>query len=234
MVRVYFPPGDRFQVQWLADHFDLVATERAPDDPDFHLRWVDGALSLHRGPVDRGVALRPSQYRRRASMDGDLARACGVKRGARPRVLDAMAGIGLDGMTLVELGCPVVMVEKTTSIWALLADHVRLCEPPRPVVIHADAWSWLQRERTVFDVVYLDPMFPARRKGALPGKSMQYLAALAAADSRPLTQWIALGRKHATQRVVVKRRLRDATAEPPDWQIRGSKVRFDVYRGIAT
>jgi 16S rRNA (guanine1516-N2)-methyltransferase len=184
------------------------------------------------------VSLEPSTFQRRALLAGELARACGVMRGHKPSVLDAMGGLGVDGMTLVELGCEVVMVERATVVWAMMASFMKAYQPAGLTLIQADAWSWLAGAHRRFDVVYLDPMFPGRHKGALPGKAMQYLTELTElteltdADSRPLTGWIDHAKAYAIARVVLKRRLRDSVVGAPDWQIKGRTVRYDVYRGI--
>src|SRR5215468_3129915 len=51
-----------------------------------------------------------------------IAKACGVRRDLN--VLDAMAGYGLDGITLAALGCRVLMLERDPLLYALLEDAV--------------------------------------------------------------------------------------------------------------
>ena len=79
-------------------------------------------------------------------------------------------------------------------------------------------------------MAYLDPMFPPRRKHALPDKSMQLLREMAEPDGLDLAQRLEQARAAARQRVVVKRRPHDPAAGRPDWQLRGGRIRFDVYR----
>jgi len=214
----------------------VACATRPQDAQGYYLWWRDDRLLLYRGDDDHGVCLQPTEFQRRATLRGELARACGVTAKHRPRILDAMAGLGVDGMTLAALGCQVVMIERHAALWAMLDSLLRVVAgegPTRPEVVHADAWAWLQARRcddSDFDVIYLDPMFPARRKGALPGKALQYLAELAPPDSRDLTDWIQLAMQHARSRVVLKRRLRDPLVAAPDWQIKGRSVRYDVYR----
>jgi hypothetical protein len=74
-------------------------------------------------------------------------------------------------------------------------------------------------------------MYARRRKGALPGKSMQLLALVCGPDQRSAADWIDRARPCAAGRVVLKRRLRDPLVGRPDWQIKGHSVRYDVYRG---
>ncbi len=236
-MQLYFPPEVLELVQTWATDFELVESARRPlDAAGFYLWWRNGRLELYRGQDPHGVCLQPAEFERRATMRGELARACGVTTAHKPRVLDAMAGMGLDGMTLSALGCAVVLIERDPTLWALLDSLVRMFDVNDfdARVVHADAWKWLEgsepADRT-FDVVYLDPMFPARRKGALPGKPMQFLSELTKPDPHALVDWIRLARRPPAVRVVVKRRLRDPAAGVPDWQIKGRSVRYDVYRG---
>ena len=84
-----------------------------------------------------------------------------------------------------------------------------------------------------WDVVYLDPMFPPRRKTALPNLGLQYLRELSAQNGSDsgdnLQQQIALARSCAAVRVVVKRRLKDPKDALSAFQIKGKSIRFDVY-----
>ena len=233
-MQLYYPPEDRDAVRAWADQFELVASSERPRNcRSFYLWWDHGRLVLYRGEDARGVSPQPAEFERRASLRGELARACGVTAQHKPRILDAMAGLGLDGMTLNALGCPVLMIERHPALWAVLASFVDLLDRGDCEVVHADSWEWLHSRppaTLAVDVVYLDPMFPERRKGALPGKSMQFIAELTDADPHPLEAWIRLGKRHARERVVLKRRLRDPLVSDPDWQIKGRSVRYDVYR----
>lgn len=168
-----------------------------------------------------------------------LARACGAAPGVR--VHDAFAGWGTDGLVLAALGCTVHMSELSPQVFRLLRRRLSQESPGQP----EDAGrqrrggritSALEDARTrwrqpgAFDVVYLDPMFPAHPKTALPGKHMQLLASLAAPVENLDAALDAALRVGA--RVVVKRRAGAKALRPPDWQARGSSVRFDVYRPL--
>ena len=84
-----------------------------------------------------------------------------------------------------------------------------------------------------WDVIYLDPMFPPRRKTALPNLGLQHLRELSAHNESDggddLQRQIALARSCATARVVVKRRLKDPKDALSAFQIKGKSIRFDVY-----
>jgi 16S rRNA (guanine1516-N2)-methyltransferase len=164
-----------------------------------------------------------------------LAKACGVRPGLS--VLDAMAGFGLDGITLAALGCRVLMVERDPLLFELLEDAVSRARAALaslgPVECRRGDVRDVLAAPECFDTIYLDPMFPERAGGALPRKAAQLLAQQAGAPDADLEDLIARSRVLARGRVVVKRRRHDPVALRPDWQILGRSVRFDVYRGSA-
>ena len=125
-----------------------------------------------------------------------------AKLTADSKVIDATAGFGHDSLILASTGAQVTMLEQQPLMaLLLLAEQRRMSEFPnwqklmsRLQIINIDARSYfkyLQTETTadnskVFDVVYLDPMFPEDSyqdsktgKGAKVGKHMQALHQLA-------------------------------------------------------
>jgi 16S rRNA (guanine1516-N2)-methyltransferase len=209
----------------------------APTRDDYVLLRVDGRLQLHHRNDAGGVCLMIDDVRRRLRQGRKLAlaKACGVRSDLR--VLDAMAGFGLDGITLAALGCSVVMVERDPLLYALLNDAVARARVELPLAASIECCAGDARDvicaDTPFDTIYLDPMFPIRDKHALPRKSAQLLADLLGAPPDDLLELIASAKRSARVRVVVKRRRHDPVLAAPDWQIVGRSVRFDVYRGTA-
>jgi len=203
-----------------------------------YLERVDGRLELRSGDSAAGVSLNIADVQRRSRQGRGLAlaKACGIRPGLR--VLDGMAGFGLDGSTLAALGCSVLMVERDPLLYTLLEDAVVRLLASGVVsgeieLRHGDVREVLAEGRT-FDTVYLDPMFPERAKAALPRRSAQLLEDLIGAADADLVGIVEDALVCAEQRVVVKRRRHDPAArQRPDWQIVGRSVRFDVYRGAA-
>lgn len=214
----------------------MTAPDPASRDA-YRLIRVEGRLELRDGDGD-GVYLQIEEVRRRVRQGRKLAlaKACGVRPALR--VLDGMAGLGLDGVTLAMLGCDVLMVERDPKLSALLSDAIRrvrseVCEPGA-IASHSGDVRRVLMDDQYFDTIYLDPMFPVRDKRALPRKSAQVLSALVGAAEDDLNGVIAQATQRSRQRVVVKRRRHDAPVANPDWQILGRSVRFDVYRGTAS
>lgn len=168
-----------------------------------------------------------------------FAKAIGIKN--RPlKVIDATAGLGRDTFFLACLGCDVRAIEKNPVLMALLQDGYQrglnssevgkiLADKVR--LIHADAIEYLKNikksERP--DVIYIDPMFPEKKKTALSPKEMQTLQALLGTDQDPLTLLeAALGA--ATSRVIVKRPLKSKQVKPGvNHSYTGKSVRYDLY-----
>jgi 16S rRNA (guanine1516-N2)-methyltransferase len=206
--------------------------------PGYSIERIDGHLELRSQAGGAGVYLELDDVRRRTRQGRKLAlaKACGVQPGLR--VLDGMAGLGLDGITLAALGCDVLMVERNPSLFALLEDAIARARAEgiaaENIACHLGDARDVLASHTVFDAVYLDPMFPPRDKMALPRRSAQVLATVAGAYDDDLRAVIATARPRANRRVVVKRRRHDPALATPDWQIVGRSVRFDVYRGSAS
>lgn len=229
---LYCGAADVDRVAAFGECFRLRPGERPDAGAAFHLRYRDGVLMLGRDDDPRGVFVSDRDVTRRLKGDFALGRACGIRRGWPLAILDATAGLGLDGMALAARGQHVVLVERVPALWAMLAN---LIERMRPI----DARAWradcriVLDEGQVFDVIYFDPMFPARSKSALPAKRMQYVGALVDGEPGFDMSLVDRARSCARNRVVLKRRLKDPLSGSPDWQIRGRTVRYDVYAGKA-
>ncbi|MEX0962539.1 MAG: class I SAM-dependent methyltransferase [Pseudohongiellaceae bacterium] len=168
----------------------------------------------------------------------NIAKAIGVKGSTRPTVLDATAGLGKDAFLLASLGCEVTLLERSVLLHALLANGLSRAE-----YYGADTAAILSRmslqqgeflqfeaQPGQFDVVYLDPMFPQRRKSAKVKKDMALLQQLLGHQSdgaELLDHALQLARK----RVVVKRGKLSAQLGTlkPDIEFKGSSSRYDVY-----
>ena len=218
-----------------ADH-ELAEALRIPHDPaaEFVLEQVDGRLQLRDtregapGPLYVDFGSRDAARRRDAGRRLPLARAIGVKPDERPSVLDATAGLGRDAYTLAALGCRVVALERSALFAALLRDGLKRAGSDMQLVV-GDASEYMAAladdERP--DVVYLDPMFPERRKSAAVKKEMQYMQELLGEDNAAAL--FEAARKCALQRVVVKRPVHAPELAPPNHTFKGKTVRFDVY-----
>jgi 16S rRNA (guanine1516-N2)-methyltransferase len=170
-----------------------------------------------------------------------IAKAIGIKPGIRPTVLDTTAGLGIDAFVLASLGCDVVMLERSPIIGALLEDGLeRFRKTVQAKNIKLDlhltqAIDYLNKisRRGIKkpDVIYLDPMYPERKKAALGKKTMRILHELVGADEDAL-EVFNLALKCTKKRVVVKRPgyAKNLGGLKPDLKFSsGGSGRFDVY-----
>ena len=158
----------------------------------------DPAVSLVRD--ERGLALVGEGMELRCDLAGMLprikpgrlshellVRAARVKGVDQPRAIDATAGFGEDALLLAAAGFHVQLFEHDPVIAALLADGLaRAAADPQlsPIVARmrltsGDSVQALAARASMDvakpDVVYLDPMFPARQKSAAVKKKFQLL-----------------------------------------------------------
>lgn len=162
-----------------------------------------------------------------------LLRACKLKPGMR--VIDATAGWGRDAAILASSGAEVLLLEREPVLAALLEDGLeRLHHNPSMqlnlALCRVDARMYLNAltEEDYPDVIYLDPMHPARDKSAKVKKDLQALQTLLGADDDPLSL-LEVARLRTRGRVVVKWPARLAALLKPDYALEGKTVRFDVY-----
>ncbi|MBG7601370.1 MAG: class I SAM-dependent methyltransferase [Gammaproteobacteria bacterium] len=169
-----------------------------------------------------------------------LARAIGLKKHPHPVVVDATAGLGRDAFVLATLGCRVTMLERSAVIAALLRDGLQHAQDAvddtaskiaqRMQLVHADAISWLESNSRMADVIYLDPMFPGRKKSAQVKKEMRIFQDIVGRD-QDVGELFGAALDAAGRRVVVKRPVRSGYVEErrPDFSITGKTTRYDVY-----
>lgn len=243
-------PELKVRARELGDRLGVPMVERESGEFELLLAVTVERLELWQ-PGERVRAVfadfSSGEFARRAQGSGRrslLARAIGLKGGA-PRVVDATAGLGRDSMVLALLGCEVTAVERDGVVAALLEDGLRrvtsdgaLTEAAGRVhVVEADGVDYLTGLKEAPEVVYLDPMFPARKKSALPGRELQVLARLVGHGGvREAEELLAAALGAGARRVVVKRGddgavLATPDARGPDVQFKGRTVRFDVYLG---
>lgn len=213
--------------------FALVLTAerlelRKLDEPALgavYVDFVDGALA-HRRKFGggRGEA---------------IVKAVGVKSGYLPTVVDATAGLGRDAFVLASIGCTVHMLERHPVVAALLADGLQRGYADTEIgpwlrerlfLLPLSAADGLRALPFTPDVVYLDPMFPHRRKSALVKKEMRVFQSLVGADT-DADHLLPAALAVARQRVVVKRPdyagwLDDCK---PHSAIETKNNRFDLY-----
>lgn len=239
--------------QALARQLELPWCQQAPRLPGYSLELLTCAdQPVHRlqlvqtgrktpGPVFVDFVSGQTGHRHRfgGGYGQALARAVGVKPDRTPKVLDATAGLARDGFVLASLGCEVCLLERSPVVAALVENGLqRALSAPhlgsivhRMHLIHTDALYYLENNDGVpADVIFLDPMFPTRRKSALVKKEMKIFQDLVGKDPDS-ARLLELALTRARYRVVVKRpRLSDVLSDiKPSAQISGKTTRYDLY-----
>lgn len=242
-VAVLVDPVNRSRCEQLAERLELALISDAnTENYALLLGFVEQRLSLWQtaakapGPVFVDFSGGAMTHRRKSGHNELLGRAVGVRKGQAPTVWDATAGLGRDSFVLADLGCLVYLCERSPIVAAMLADGIVRAEitehtsatASRLKLIEANSVTQTPNENV--DVIYLDPMFPDRKKKALVKKEMQALQLLPeTCDSgEALLPW---AMTQDVARVVVKRPLRAPylVQMKPSHSISGKAVRFDVY-----
>ena len=168
-----------------------------------------------------------------------LPRAAKLKGGpANPLAIDATAGLGEDSILLAAAGFRVWMFERNEVIAALLKDALRRAREDAellPIVsrmelIGNDSIEGMKHLSERPDVVFLDPMFPERKKSALIKKKFQLLHELeepCKEETELLEAAIAAG----PRKVVVKRPEKGEylAGRKPDYSLPGKAIRYDCF-----
>ena len=155
-------------------------------------------------------------------------------------VLDLTAGFCSDAFRLSMMGYKVTAFERSPIIAALVEDGIRRAKEDREFwtefgarfnFIRGDVLNGHNPEP--HEVVYLDPMFPPKRKkSALPQGSIQVLKAIVGYDDEVKTMDLfRTAMNTAIKRVVVKRpNHAPLFAKNPAVIYKGKLVRYEVYK----
>jgi 16S rRNA (guanine1516-N2)-methyltransferase len=215
----------------LALNFSDMQVELIEVQPNIHLLvdFIEGSLG-HRKKYGGGRGQT-------------IAKAIGMKQGqAAPSVLDATAGLAKDSYVLACLGCKVTMLERSPIVAELVKDGIARASlyGEFETIINqgfklyvSDALPYINAiaDDNRPDVIYLDPMYPDKKKSASVKKNMQLLQKLLGHDlDTDAVLNAALGK--AAKRVVVKR-PKGAPSLSGDYQptlaYESKATRYDTY-----
>lgn len=237
--------SDSLLTQWVDHHSGnkLGEPQTADASPELeiieqadgiHLKWHTAAKKPLLFHIDVS-SFTQQQYSFPAPKQGAFNQALGKKTRS---VIDATGGWGGDALLMCAQGYRVTILERHPIMALLLSDSMRrLGRTPWardnpvcvPEVIFANATDALNNLDLEVDCVYLDPMFPPKRKkSAAVNKQMQLLQWLVGEDQDASNVVKTALAKFS--RVAVKRPdyaqplLRD-----PDTQFSSKLVHYDVY-----
>jgi 16S rRNA (guanine1516-N2)-methyltransferase len=231
------------QVQVLAEKLALPLGSAESSDYDFFLTYREGCLklldrqTLKKGGLSVEIDPRPGEQHSYPAPKKDLLAQAVGKRTIS--LVDATTGWAQDSLALFRMGYQVTCIERSPVMAALIDDgfqrlaqkdwvQKRQLTPPKLLV--GNAIELLANLSGQPDCIYLDPMFPQKRKqSAATRKSMAILRDILGddLDSQALfdAAWAA-----TAKRVVVKS---PDYAEPlggkPSESLQGKLLRYDVY-----
>ncbi len=225
-------------------HTEMV-TDPAHITPEtLYLSVGDQGISLRQGDLSLQADLTKMIPRVKGQMwqHEPLAKAAKLKNlPENPLAIDATAGFGEDSMILAAVGYHVTLFEQNPIIAALLQDGLeRAKEIPELAEIvgrmtfregdSIAAMKAMAEAGEHLDVIYLDPMFPARKKTGLIKKKFQLLQQLEApADDEE--ELLAAARGLRPGRIVIKRPAKGpyAAGVKPDFTYKGNSIRYDCF-----
>lgn len=218
-----------------------------PDDGTFVFVSTDkvGIVSCDSGKFGRPVFIDfemicRSIQRSTGGMSGfKLMRAVGSDVADRQTILDATAGYGEDSAVLSYFGSRVVMCERSPVMHLMIENALERARKipglgafvERLDLRYGNSIDILTNERHMFDVVYVDPMYPKIPSSALVKKHMRVLRSVVG-DDNDSESLFTVACSRARRRVVVKR-MRNHPPITSDrvvhHVIEGKSSRFDVY-----
>ena len=214
----------KYRLQKTDKHWQLIDHEE-PDIAPVFIDFLSGKTA----------------YRRKYGHAGGeaISKAIGIKKGNRPNVVDATAGWGRDAFVLATMGCRVHMIERSKVIAALLEDGLRRAEQDEkigPLIKEKISLTCGESHKELCnlpfepEVIYLDPMFPHKKKSALVKKEMRILQEVVGQDD-DADVLLKVALTIATNRVVVKHPdYAGFLGElKPTTSIKTKKHRFDIY-----
>lgn len=166
-----------------------------------------------------------------------LVKAASSEKEGR-KAIDATAGMGEDAFLLAAQGYEVTLYEQNPVVAALLKDAIRRAKKNqilkdiagRMKVVEADSVECMSKLLDPVDVIYLDPMFPARQKSSLINKKLQLIQKLEPPCSEE-TDLFDAALKVGPSRIIVKRPLKSEylAGREPSYTLKGKAIRYDCY-----
>lgn len=223
-----------------ADVADAIAildlpTCTEPPAEGYFLSCEDNGLILN---TEDGEKLQPLLSKpAKLSARQPLLRALAPARGGT--VIDATAGLAGDSLMLAMIADRVIAIERNPVVFALLVSALHTARTGALTMAgkiepqYGDAIKLIPLLPAA-DVIFIDPMFPAKRKrSALPPKAVRVIRNLVG-DDMDDAELLIVARQHALRRVVVKRPLHAPPLASDHVALHEGKIiRYEVYLPVS-
>lgn len=162
-----------------------------------------------------------------------IAKALGVAKGAR-KVLDLSVGMGIDSVFLTQIGFSVIGVERSPVLYTLLSEALERTDKDYLKTYQLNFANSLQflkdnKDKLQVDAIYFDPMYPHKKKSALPKQEMLVFRDLVGHDD-DAAEVLKEALTWPVKRVVVKRPMQAEELLPGvRHSYEGKVVRYDTY-----
>jgi len=225
-----------------AQKMRFLGMNESGESGDLVLSFLDTHTELRRpgAKVGNGYIVNFSNVDRRRwagnlSKKQPLPKAIGL---SNCTVVDATAGFCGDALLLALMGFHVTAIERSPIVSVLLRDGIRRAEQDvelwveldnRLQIIEGDSVRWLQQHKS-FDAVYIEPMFPKKKKPSpLPPGHIQLLAQLVGGEG-DAQELFRVARDTNANRVVVKRPNHAPPMQDNPINVhKGKQIRYEVY-----
>lgn len=222
-----------------------------PAESDYSLCVSHNGLSFISNTNNHG-AIRcdfvKGSHRHRRNFGGGngqmIAKAVGISGKFQPNILDLTAGLGSDAFVLASLESRVQMLERNPIVYLLLTDGIDRAMSAsvddsdlasiigRMHLTEMNSSLYLDSLATTDypDVIYIDPMFPPRKKSAQVKKEMQALHQIVGEDD-DASVILEKALNKAIYRVVVKRPAHSdyLGKQKPSYSLEGKSTRYDIF-----
>lgn len=197
-----------------------------------------GNMSLHCEFQDMLSRIKPGKLQSELLVKAAKIKSSNSSVSTSLTAIDATAGLGQDSFLLAAAGFSVHMYEQDPIIAALLRDALQQANhnpnlfpiTQRMHLYEKNSILALQTITETPDVIYLDPMFPARTKSAAVKKKFQLLHELEQPCENEEVLLQAAEALHP-RKIVVKRMLKGPclAQKKPSYSLKGKSIRYDCY-----
>lgn len=197
-----------------------------------------GNMSLHCDFQDMLSRIKPGKLQSELLVKAAKIKSSNSSVSTSLTAIDATAGLGQDSFLLAAAGFSVHMYEQDSIIAALLRDALQQANhnpnlfpiTQRMHLYEKNSILALQTITETPDVIYLDPMFPARTKSAAVKKKFQLLHELEQPCENEEVLLQAAEALHP-RKIVVKRMLKGPylAQKKPSYSLKGKSIRYDCY-----